>query len=244
MNSWRAGCSESCASGSEGGPGRRIGREADTAPPVRPYTYVPTWEGYLSLPAVIDCFSRRCVGWSMRDDLRSELVLDALGMAVTRRPQAGVIHHSDRGSQYTSLDFGKTLEAGGRDPVDRSPRRRLRQHGRRVVLRDARVRADRSAHLQAPRSGEARGLRVHRELLQPEAPALGARLRLPRPLRAPIIQDGEGSRGAACRPRCQPKRGSSMLHIHRVGGTTSHAFTPTLGRAGRVSPAASPGWGW
>ncbi|MGH3090261.1 MAG: IS3 family transposase [Rubrobacteraceae bacterium] len=77
-------------------------------------TYVPTWEGYLFLAAVIDCWSRRLIGWSMRDDLRSELVLDALGMAVTRRrPQAGVIHHSDRGSQYTSLAFGKTLEQAG-----------------------------------------------------------------------------------------------------------------------------------
>ncbi len=76
--------------------------------------YVPTWEGYLFLACVIDCFSRRCVGWSMRDNLRSELVLDALGMAVTRRrPDAGVIHHSDRGSQYTSLAFGKTLEEAG-----------------------------------------------------------------------------------------------------------------------------------
>lgn len=77
-------------------------------------TYVPTWEGYLFLAVVIDCFSRRCVGWSMRDDLRSELVLDALGMAVTRRrPEAGAIHHSDRGSQYTSLAFGKTLADAG-----------------------------------------------------------------------------------------------------------------------------------
>jgi putative transposase len=77
-------------------------------------TYVPTWEGYLFLAVVIDAWSRRCVGWSMRDDLRSELVLDALGMAVTRRrPQAGVIHHSDRGSQYTSLAFGKTLADAG-----------------------------------------------------------------------------------------------------------------------------------
>ncbi len=77
-------------------------------------TYIPTWEGYLFLAAVIDCWSRRLIGWSMRDDLRAELVLDALGMAVTRRrPQAGVIHHSDRGSQYTSLAFGKTLEQAG-----------------------------------------------------------------------------------------------------------------------------------
>jgi putative transposase len=77
-------------------------------------TYVPTWEGYLFLACVIDCWSRRLIGWSMRDDLRSELVLDALGMAVTRRrPEPGVIHHSDRGSQYTSLAFGKTLEEAG-----------------------------------------------------------------------------------------------------------------------------------
>lgn len=77
-------------------------------------TYVPTWEGFLFLATVIDAFSRRCVGWSMCDDLRAELVLDALGMAVTRRrPEAGVIHHSDRGSQYTSLGFGKTLAEAG-----------------------------------------------------------------------------------------------------------------------------------
>ena len=77
-------------------------------------TYVPTREGYLFLAAVIDAFSRRCVGWSMRGDLRAELVLDALGMALTqRRPRGGLIHHSDRGSQYTSLAFGKTLSEAG-----------------------------------------------------------------------------------------------------------------------------------
>ena len=77
-------------------------------------TYVPTWEGYLFLASVLDAWSRRCVGWSMRDDLRAELVLDALGMAVTRRrPERGLIHHSDRGSQYTSLGFGKTLTDAG-----------------------------------------------------------------------------------------------------------------------------------
>jgi putative transposase len=77
-------------------------------------TYVPTREGYLFLAAVIDAFSRRCVGWSMRGDLRAELVLDALGMALTqRRPRDGLIHHSDRGSQYTSLAFGKTLSEAG-----------------------------------------------------------------------------------------------------------------------------------
>ena len=66
-------------------------------------TYVPTWQGWLYLAAVVDACSRYCVGWSMRDDLQAELVVDALQMAVTRRrPEAGLVHHSDRGSQYAS----------------------------------------------------------------------------------------------------------------------------------------------
>jgi putative transposase len=77
-------------------------------------TYVPTREGFLFLAAVIDAYSRKVVGWSMRNDLRSELVLDALGMALTqRKPAGGLIHHSDRGSQYTSLAFGQTLSEAG-----------------------------------------------------------------------------------------------------------------------------------
>ena len=63
-------------------------------------TYVPTREGYLFLGVVMDMFSRKIVGWSMRDDLKAELVVDALAMAVCRRkPPAGLVHHSDRGSQ-------------------------------------------------------------------------------------------------------------------------------------------------
>jgi putative transposase len=63
-------------------------------------TYVPTREGYLFLAVVMDMWSRKILGWSMRDDLKAELVVDALAMAVTRRrPPAGLVHHSDRGSQ-------------------------------------------------------------------------------------------------------------------------------------------------
>jgi putative transposase len=77
-------------------------------------TYVPTWEGFLFVATVMDACSRRIVGWSMRDDLHADLVVDALGMAVTRRrPAAGLVHHSDRGSQYTSLAFGATLRESG-----------------------------------------------------------------------------------------------------------------------------------
>ena len=70
--------------------------------------YIPTAAGWLYLAAVVDCFSRRIVGWSMRDDLRAELVVDALEMAVARRrPRPGLIHHSDQGKQYVSLLFGE-----------------------------------------------------------------------------------------------------------------------------------------
>jgi putative transposase len=68
---------------------------------------VPTWEGYLFLAAVLDAWSRRCVGWSMRDDLKAELVIDALGMAVIRRrPRPGVVHHSDSETGLSWLGSG------------------------------------------------------------------------------------------------------------------------------------------
>ena len=78
-------------------------------------TYVPTWAGFLYLAVVLDAFSRRIVGWSMATTLATRLVLDALDMALmTRRPR-GVIHHSDQGSQYTSIEFGhRCREAGVR----------------------------------------------------------------------------------------------------------------------------------
>ncbi len=70
--------------------------------------YVQTGQGFLFLAAVQDVFSRRIIGWSMRDDLRAELVLDALGMAISARGNnsAGVVAHSDHGSQYTSVVYG------------------------------------------------------------------------------------------------------------------------------------------
>lgn len=69
-------------------------------------TFIPTAAGFLYLAVVVDAWSRRVVGWSMATDLRTELVLDALEMALGQRRPRNVIHHSDRGSQYTSLAFG------------------------------------------------------------------------------------------------------------------------------------------
>jgi putative transposase len=82
-------------------------------------TYVRTWAGFLSLAVVLDACSRRVVGWVMADgcplgSIRTELVIEAVEMALwQRRPREGVIHHSDRGSQYTSLAFGWRLREAG-----------------------------------------------------------------------------------------------------------------------------------
>ena len=79
-------------------------------------TYVPTWAGFLFLAVVLDAFSRRIVGWAMASHLRTELVLSALEMARVQRRPTGVIHHSDHGSQYTSIAFGDRCEVLGVRP--------------------------------------------------------------------------------------------------------------------------------
>ena len=79
-------------------------------------TYIPTWAGFLYLAVVLDVFSRRIVGWAMETYLRTELVLKALNMALGQRRPGEVIHHSDQGSQYTSLAFGRRCEAAGVRP--------------------------------------------------------------------------------------------------------------------------------
>lgn len=79
-------------------------------------TYVPTWAGFLYLAVVVDAWSRRVVGWAMATHLRTELVLDALEMALWQRRPVQVIHHSDQGCQYTSLGFGKRCREAGVRP--------------------------------------------------------------------------------------------------------------------------------
>ncbi|RPH56476.1 MAG: IS3 family transposase, partial [Acidobacteria bacterium] len=79
-------------------------------------TFIPTWAGFLFLAVVMDVWSRRIVGWAMENHLRTELVLDALQMAIQRRQPRNVIHHSDQGCQYTSYAFGKRCEKAGIRP--------------------------------------------------------------------------------------------------------------------------------
>ena len=70
-------------------------------------TYIPTWAGFLYLAVVMDAWSRRVVGWAMATHLRTELVLDALNMALAQRQPDDVIHHFDQGCQYTAITFGQ-----------------------------------------------------------------------------------------------------------------------------------------
>ena len=80
-------------------------------------TYVPTQEGFLYLAFILDVHSRRIVGWAMESHLRTELVVDALRMAVWRRkPAPGLVHHSDQGAQYTALSFSQRLKEVGITP--------------------------------------------------------------------------------------------------------------------------------
>ena len=95
-----------------------LSRQFDVAYPDRVYasdvTYIWTQEGWLYLAVVIDLYSRKVVGWSMSSRMKAQLVCDALRMAIwRRRPKAGLIHHSDRGSQYASKAFRRLLKAHG-----------------------------------------------------------------------------------------------------------------------------------
>jgi putative transposase len=79
-------------------------------------TYIPTWAGFLYLAIVLDVCSRRIVGWAMGTSLATDLVVDALNMAIGQRRPTAVIHHSDQGCQYTSVQFGRRCREVGVRP--------------------------------------------------------------------------------------------------------------------------------
>ena len=93
---------------------RDFAAEAPNRKWVADITYVPTNQGWLYLAAVLDCFSRKIVGWAMADHLQTDLASDALMMALERRrPAKGLLHHSDRGVQYASEDYQQLLSRHG-----------------------------------------------------------------------------------------------------------------------------------
>ena len=89
-------------------------------------TYVPTTAGFLFLAVVLDVFSRRVVGSAMATHMRVELVVNAIDMALYRGRPSGIMHHSDQGSQYTSVAFTKRCESAGENQSMGSGRRLLR----------------------------------------------------------------------------------------------------------------------
>ena len=85
---------------------RKFVADAPNKLSVADITYVPTYAGFLFLAIVLDAFSRRVVGWATSSNMKTQLVLDALNMAIYRRRPIDVVHHSDQGTQYTSIAFG------------------------------------------------------------------------------------------------------------------------------------------
>ena len=84
-------------------------------------TYVPTWAGFIYLAVVLDVWSRRVVGWSIGEDMRTELVLSALNMPLAQHRREGMIHHSDQDSKYASLAFGQRCQTMGVPPLNGKP---------------------------------------------------------------------------------------------------------------------------
>ena len=135
-------------------------------------TYVPTRQGWLYLAVVLDLASRRVVGWSMAATQTSELVVDALEMAwQSRRPPRGLLHHSDRGCQYTSGAFQERLGRHGMQCSMRPQGKLLGQRGGGELLRDAGSGADRRGGLAHAQRGAAGPVPLSGDVVQsPAAP--------------------------------------------------------------------------
>jgi len=175
-------------------------------------TYIRTWEGWLYLATVIDLDSRRVIGWATGDHLRTDLIADALTNAVTtRRPAAGVIFHSDRGSPVHLSPVRHSRHRSRRHPLGREDRGVLGQRHRGVVLLDHQDRAAAPPHLAHPGPSTQSDLRVDRELVQPAPTPLRARLPQPRHLGTPSPTDHHRARSLTTQQRrCPSKR--SMPH--------------------------------
>jgi transposase InsO family protein len=218
-----------------------VKRDFDPSAPNRLWaadiTYIRTWEGWLYLASVMDCYSRRIVGWAIADHLRAELVVDALEMAVTRRrPDERLVHHSDHGSQVHVAGLHTALPHRRDRHLDGQPRRLLRQRRPGELPRHDQEGPHPPPRLADQDRGAHRGLRVHRDVLQPPAPPLAARDALARRLREQNSRDRrDESRRFAARVHqqdrlqdnvngpsrlttaCPPKRGRSNQRLSATG---------------------------
>jgi putative transposase len=153
-------------------------------------TYLRTWEGWLYLVAVHDVFNRRTVGWATADHMRTELVT-ALQMALARRrPERGLIWHSDQGSQFVSLAFGQQARAAGIAQSMGGKGDRFDNAVAESFFRDPEEGTHPRPHLALQSRAANRGLRVHRDLLQPSPAPLHARDARSRPVRERSLTTG------------------------------------------------------
>ena len=193
----------------------QVDREFTAAGPDRLWvadiTYVPTWAGFLYLAIVLDVWSRRIVGWAMETHLRTELVLAALDMALTQRRPEAVVHHSDRGCQYTSYAFGKRCRDAGVMPSMGSIGDAYDCHGREL-LRHARARSAQPATVPQPGRSADGDLPVAGGLVQSAPSPLGPRLSFTHQLR-------EETAAAEClKPKSVPvhETGASPTRIRKT----------------------------
>ena len=154
----------------------------------------------------MDVFSRRIVGWAMATHLRTELVLEALNLALSQRRPAGVIHHSDQGSQYTSIAFGRRCEQAGVQPSMGSVGDCFDNAMCESFFATLEMRTTRPPPLQNPDRSAHGDLRVQRRLVQSPPPSFGTRLPFTNQLTKGFIKHSLPQ--AQHRP---PKRGSSKL---------------------------------
>jgi putative transposase len=183
-------------------------------------TYLRTWEGWVYLAAIQDAFSRRIVGWSMAEHMRSELVVDALEMALhRRRPGPGLVHHSDQGSQFVSLAFGQKARDAGIAVSMGSKGCAYDNAVAESFFATVKERARAPAFLADTARTHLRGLRVRRRLLQHHPPTLDPGLPLTRPVRDyDHNQHQQGERLAAQARECPKNRVHSIPLLARARG--------------------------
>lgn len=157
---------------------------------VSDFTYVATWRGFVYVAFVIDVFARRIVGWRVSSSLATDFVLDALEQAIYDRcgdAPDGLVHHSDRGTQYLSMHYTDRLADVGIAPSVGSRGDSLRQRPRRIRHRPLQNGSDSSAGaLEASRSRGIRHARLGR-LVQSSSAAGADRLRAPSRVRGALL---------------------------------------------------------
>ena len=169
---------------------RNFAAEAPDRLWVADITYIPTWAGFLYLAVVLDAYSRRIVGWSMATTLATQLVLDALNMALLTRRPTGVIHHSDQGSQYTSIEFGHRCRDAGVRPSMGSVGDAYDNAMCESFFATLECELLDRCRFKTQAEGAQCDIRVHRRLLQSAPPPFLDRISFTDRLRAPASRGG------------------------------------------------------